>query len=52
MTKTELLYQDPLAAAAAAAAEIAEKTGVASLNLAIKDNTYTKPRKICISRHF
>ena len=35
MTKTELLYQDPLAAAAAAAAEIAEKTGVAAHDVAL-----------------
>ncbi len=35
MTKTELLYQDPLAAAVAAAAEIAEKTGVAEHDVAL-----------------
>lgn len=35
MTNTELLYQDPLAAAAAAAAEIAEKTGVAAHDVAL-----------------
>ena len=35
MTNTELLYQDPLAAAVAAAAEIAEKTGVAAHDVAL-----------------
>ena len=35
MTSTELLYSDPLAAATAAAAEIAERTGVASHDVAL-----------------
>jgi len=35
MTSTELLYSDPLAAATAAAAEIAQRTGVASHDVAL-----------------
>ena len=35
MTSTELLYSDPLAAATKAAAEIAERTGVASHDVAL-----------------
>jgi len=35
MTKTELLYQDPLAAAVTAAREIAERSGVASHDVAL-----------------
>jgi len=35
MTKTELLYQDPLAAAVAAAREIAERSGIASHDVAL-----------------
>ena len=34
MTNSELLYSDPLAAATAAAKEIAERTGVASHDVA------------------
>ena len=35
MTNSELLYSDPLAAAAAAAKEITERTGVASHDVAL-----------------
>ncbi len=35
MTSTDLLYSDPLAAATKAAAEIAERTGVASHDVAL-----------------
>jgi purine-nucleoside phosphorylase len=35
MTSTELLYSDPLAAAVQAAKEIAQRTGVASHDIAL-----------------
>lgn len=35
MTATELLYQDPIAAASAAASEIAQRTGVESHDIAL-----------------